>query len=131
EVAFQATVVGDGCNEGNTTFTWDFGDGDLGSGASVAHTYAKPGSYAVSVRADCEYGCAGKTASTSVEVTCPDVSITGRDPDVETLCPGCSVQFTATTDPPNQRVHWGVEPLGSGVVATISDQGLLRVPSTS
>lgn len=42
-VTFSAT--GDDPNEQQVTFTWDFGDGTDGAGASTAHSYAVPGVY--------------------------------------------------------------------------------------
>jgi PKD repeat protein len=41
-------------NESNfiaTSFTWDFGDGNLGSGAAPLHTYETPGTYTVTLTA--------------------------------------------------------------------------------
>ena len=35
----------------NVTYTWNFGDGDLGSGANVSHTYASVGNYTAMVTA--------------------------------------------------------------------------------
>jgi PKD repeat protein len=35
----------------NVSYTWDFGDGSSGSGASVSHQYAAPGSYTAEVTA--------------------------------------------------------------------------------
>lgn len=65
------------------TYLWDFGDGNLGTGATVTHTYEISGAMAASVRVqgangstpDCSSICGG---SQNVEVT-----VTGelRDPD--------------------------------------------------
>ena len=49
---FTATLL----QETAVSFTWDFGDGELGAGQTVAHTYIAPGSYTVMV-----------TATTSIE----------------------------------------------------------------
>ena len=34
-----------------TSFSWDFGDGNTGSGANVVHSYADPGNYSVTITA--------------------------------------------------------------------------------
>jgi PKD repeat protein len=44
---FTASVTGGT----NIHFDWDFGDGNVGSGSPVEHTYAAPGSYEASVHA--------------------------------------------------------------------------------
>lgn len=45
---FTATATLNGPGPG--TYVWDFGDGNTGTGATVAHTYALPGTYVVNVR---------------------------------------------------------------------------------
>ncbi|HEX8645561.1 MAG TPA: PKD domain-containing protein [Thermoleophilaceae bacterium] len=50
------------------TFNWDFGDGTTGSGAIVNHTYARAGTYTVTLRA-CDCGGHGFESSTSHTVT--------------------------------------------------------------
>src|SRR4029079_924056 len=57
----------------NVTYTWDFGDGGRGSGATVTHTYGAPGTYTATVTARNSGGSA--TATTSVVVQ--DVPIAG------------------------------------------------------
>ena len=37
------------CSESANSYTWDFGDGNSGSGVSTSHTYAVPGDYQVSL----------------------------------------------------------------------------------
>ncbi|SDF27038.1 PKD domain-containing protein [Blastococcus aurantiacus] len=49
------------------THTWDFGDGSTGTGASVGHTYAAPGSYRVTLTVTDDRG-ATSSASRSVAV---------------------------------------------------------------
>jgi large repetitive protein len=51
----------------NIEFSWDFGDGNTGSGPSPSHTYSDAGSYTVSVIASNSTG--EMTATTSVQVS--------------------------------------------------------------
>ena len=44
-VQFSANVRGDA----PLTYSWDFGDGSTGSGATASHTYAEPGNYEVTL----------------------------------------------------------------------------------
>ena len=61
-VTLSATVTaGD-----NVTYTWDFGDGNTGTGASVAHVYTTPGSFIATVTATNDAG--STTATTTVTV---------------------------------------------------------------
>jgi hypothetical protein len=57
----------------NVTYTWAFGDGATGSGASATHTYQSAGSYIAVVTAT--NGAGSATATTDVTVT--DVPISG------------------------------------------------------
>lgn len=47
KTTFTANVV----TGSNVTYTWDFGDGETGSGAQVMHEYAVPGEYTATVTA--------------------------------------------------------------------------------
>ena len=49
-----------------SSITWDFGDGSTGSGATVSHTYAAPGTYSVTITATGSEGT--DTATHSVRV---------------------------------------------------------------
>jgi len=52
---------------GTLSYAWDFGDGTTGSGPTVAHTYATPGTYRVSLSVSDRSGATG-TSSTQVTV---------------------------------------------------------------
>jgi uncharacterized repeat protein (TIGR01451 family) len=67
--ALSATITGGS----NVTFSWDFGDGEGGTGADVQHTYATVGVYEAIVTA--LNGSGIVTATTTVTVT--DVEISG------------------------------------------------------
>jgi PKD domain-containing protein len=48
---FQFTASATDADGDPVAFTWDFGDGVLGEGARVAHRYARPGTYGVTLHA--------------------------------------------------------------------------------
>jgi PKD repeat protein len=50
----------------NFTYSWDFGDGNSGSGRSVQHTYAQNGTYTVCLIVDCGGGNADTTCRSVV-----------------------------------------------------------------
>jgi hypothetical protein len=52
-------------------YSWTFGDGQAGSGASVAHTYAAAGEYTVSLQVGDSYGLQSAPVTTKVLVTEP------------------------------------------------------------
>jgi cyclophilin family peptidyl-prolyl cis-trans isomerase len=49
-----------------TSWNWDFGDGESGSGSSVTHTYAKEGSYTVTLKVSNDDG--SNTVSSQVNI---------------------------------------------------------------
>lgn len=78
-------------NESNfivTSFTWDFGDGNLGSGSAPIHTYDEPGSYTVTLTAfNPSIGARVKTKEDFITVEVPvpvaafsAVPVTGFEP---------------------------------------------------
>jgi PKD repeat protein len=44
-----------------TDYTWDFGDGDTGTGITVEHTYDTPGTYAAKLTITADTGATGTT----------------------------------------------------------------------
>jgi len=65
-VLFDATGSTD--NIAITNYTWDFGDGSMGWGPQVFHTYAEPGTYHVELTVCDEAGnCAGDRINVTVE----------------------------------------------------------------
>ncbi|MCG6861098.1 MAG: PKD domain-containing protein [Chromatiaceae bacterium] len=83
QVAFNSSGSDD--TDGTiVSYAWDFGDGDLGAGASANHTYANAGNYVVSLTVTDDSGDAAKDSTTAniaeittcpPEVTPPQVSI--------------------------------------------------------
>jgi PKD repeat protein len=58
-VSFSANIQGDG----PFTYRWDFGDGTTGTGANPSHTFTRPGTYTVTLRAANEAGEDTRTMS--------------------------------------------------------------------
>ncbi len=65
----------------NTSYTWDFGDGQFGSGSTIANTYATFGSYTVVV-----------TASNQINLVTGTIQV-----DVEEVITGMSAQSSSPT----------------------------------
>ncbi|MDA0185136.1 DUF1080 domain-containing protein [Solirubrobacter phytolaccae] len=60
---FTTTLTGTRRNaSAGASYAWDFGDGTTGAGASVEHTFASPGTYAVKLTVD------GTTATRTIKV---------------------------------------------------------------
>ncbi|CCE74741.1 conserved hypothetical protein [Clavibacter nebraskensis NCPPB 2581] len=55
------------------SWAWEFGDGTTGTGPSIAHPYAKAGTYQVALTVTDEKGATGRTTA-SVTVTAPPVN---------------------------------------------------------
>ena len=65
-----------------TSYAWDFGDGQTGSGATTSHTYGSAGPYTVTLTVT---NAAGVSASTTQQVTA-----TAIPPPVASFQPSCS-----------------------------------------
>jgi hypothetical protein len=50
-ISFQATIKRNSSSNGGVIFGWSYGDGEVGSGALVSHSYKYPGEYAVVLNA--------------------------------------------------------------------------------
>lgn len=77
----------------NVVYAWDFGDGNSGSGAILAHSYAAPGAYTAVVTATNNVSTA--STSTGVVVVSPDVGIAKRVEPAH-IWPGSVVTYTIT-----------------------------------
>lgn len=75
-----------------TSYNWNFGDGNLGAGASVNHSYAAPGTYTVSLTASNPAACAPNTVTQVVTVYPMPVITAGNSGPV---CAGLPLNLTS------------------------------------
>jgi len=64
----------------NVAYTWDFGDGSVGTGAIVSHTYAAPGEYEAVVTATNSVGVVTATTAVLVEEPVSALAATNDGP---------------------------------------------------
>ncbi|MCL4303694.1 MAG: VCBS repeat-containing protein [Anaerolineae bacterium] len=93
--AFTATISGGS----NVSYTWNFGDGQTGSGTTASHTYAAAGNYTAIVTATNSSGSV--SASTSVTVTAPNAPPSFTSSPVKTATVGQAYTYNITTGDPN------------------------------
>ena len=103
--SFTSSCAGGGCSfDGSASadpdgavasYAWDFGDGQVGSGATVDHLYTKTGTYPVTFTVTDDHG---KTASTSKDIT---VTVNAAPTAVQTsscTALACSFDGSGSTD---------------------------------
>jgi gliding motility-associated-like protein len=91
----EPTVMSDSSSPVAVSATWDFGDGQTGSGLTVTHTYTALGSYVVTYNANFG-GCNSIVTKTITVTDKPTASFTSSS--VLTSCsPPLTVQFTNTS----------------------------------
>jgi hypothetical protein len=79
-ITFQATIKKN-TTQGKTNFSWSFGDGYVGEGERVSHTYKHPGDYVVVLSA--KAGEVYSISRTKVKVVESNVSILETDDYIE------------------------------------------------
>jgi PKD repeat protein len=89
------------------TYLWDFGDPGSGSSntsleASPVHQFSSPGNYMVTLTA--MNGCGSRSVTQTVQVACPTVAVTAAANGPTQICPGTSIQLSAT--PGFQNYQW-------------------------
>jgi PKD repeat protein len=101
-----------------TNPTWDLGDGNMGAGDYVSHTYAMTGTYYVTLTVDSAYGCGTAEAYGMVVVFFETAPIASFDADPMMGCGApLEVQFTDTSiaEPDVDAWFWD---LGDGATST-------------
>ncbi len=97
------------------TYLWDFGDGAMGQGQAVVHSYAAPGNYAVVMTATNVWGFGVAEASATLTIVCQEVEIR----EVITQAVGCVVTFAAdVTGMAPLTYAWDFGPFGPRSVPT-------------
>ena len=119
EVSVAATVT-PVLSSAGATYSWDFGDGSFGVGRQVAHTYAQPGVYAVTLSAD--NGCESAVATQTVTVgAAPSVTISLASGST-TTCVGQPAQIVASVNGQATAITWtlpgSATPTASGATAS-------------
>jgi PKD repeat protein len=119
-VGFNASTSHD-FNSGASiaVYSWSFGDGSVGSGVSPTHTYARPGTYTVTLAVRDSFGLVSAPVSQQVtvdEAPSARLAATSRDPEA-----GLPVSFSGarSSDPDGSivsyRWQFGDGRSGSGV----------------
>ena len=99
QVDFQSTSVV--ATNFISSYNWDFGDGNSGTGDSPSHAYSAAGTYTITLTIESE-GC---TESTTEQITIspsPDASL-GQD---VTICEGFTTQLSPQTLTPGVTYSW-------------------------
>ncbi|MEP7256443.1 MAG: PKD-like domain-containing protein [Ferruginibacter sp.] len=116
----------------STSATWDFGDGNTGTGDTVTHTYTIPGTYVVQLSVTTTSGCNG-TASHNVIVRPPSNM---NQPPNQNLCnnmPTSPIGFTSTLSGTiyswtNNNTAIGLAASGTGNIAAFTPTNPTGVP---
>ena len=85
---FTSTSAG----QGITSYQWNFGDNQTGTGQNASHTYAQPGTYNVTLTVAGAGGCSDDITQTVTVNPSPTAAFTAT-----TVCQGTPTQFTSTS----------------------------------
>ncbi|HEV8399056.1 MAG TPA: Ig-like domain-containing protein, partial [Gemmatimonadales bacterium] len=97
-IAFNGSASSDPENNVPLTYSWDFGDGTTGTGATPTHTYGVDGTYTVTLTVTDSKGLSGTPATTTA--TAANIAPTvNAGPDVSTLTGGTLTLNANFTDP--------------------------------
>lgn len=144
-VSFLGTGM-DSDTSANLTYSWNFGDGNVASGASTSHAFTNSGTanaaYTVTLRVTDSTGVTGADTRAIVVTPAPPVAVSITPSSVSLLVPtrypvdpipgrptppppSAAYQFQAQVlNASNQAVTWSISP----IVGSISSTGLYTVP---
>ena len=75
-----------------TSYQWNFGDNQTGTGQNVNHTYAQPGTYQVTLTVQANGGCSDQITRTVTVNSLPTANFTATN-----VCQGDPTQFNSTS----------------------------------
>jgi PKD repeat protein len=92
--AFTASATDPSTADTNAGFTyaWNFGDGGTASGATASHSFAKAGTYTITLTATDKYGGVGTTTASVTVAALPSATFT--DPPVNAGSTTATVEFS-------------------------------------
>jgi PKD repeat protein len=106
-----------------TTYSWDFGDPNAGasntsSEATPTHNFSAPGTYTVTLTAS--NSCGQQSFTQIVQPGCPLFAVTAAANGPTQICPGTSVQLTATPGFEGYQWQLGGNPIANGNAANFT-----------
>ncbi|HEY1741431.1 MAG TPA: PKD domain-containing protein, partial [Acidimicrobiia bacterium] len=113
QCSFDASSSSDPDN-GTLTYSWDFGDTSNGSGEQVAHTYASPNTYTVTLTVDDGQGATNSTMQT-FDVTAANPAVLASDTFTRTVPSGWGSADTGGAYSAATGASSGSTSVGSGV----------------
>lgn len=102
---FQATIKKNTISNSSLEFSWSFGDGNVGVGSLVSHTYKYAGDYAVVLSAK-----AGDIFSVS------RLKVKVAEPDISVLDKGEYLEITNNSNSEINLFNWKIENKGKGFI---------------
>ncbi|MDX1905652.1 MAG: PKD domain-containing protein [Bacteroidia bacterium] len=108
------------------SWSWDFGDGNTGSGPSPVHTYTSAGSFDVTLQVLDSEGCLAQiTRQSLISPTLPVAAFSATD---TIACPGSLVQFINQSTGTGLSYFWS---FGDGTTSTVPNPVKLFAPNAS
>ena len=128
--SFTSTSTTNPSGQTINSYSWTFGDGQTGSGASVSHNYNTPGDYQVTLAVSTGGHCTDQITKTIHVRPQPTANFTAT-----TVCQGTATQFTSTSTGQNitgYQWNFGDGQSGTGQTAnhTYSQAGTYQVTLT-